>query len=40
MGHKNISVTNDLYGNLFDEAGKAATEQAQGIVPRKKRRSA
>jgi integrase len=40
MGRKNISVTNDLYGNLFDEAGRAASEQAQGIVPRKKRRSA
>ena len=37
MGHKNISVTNDLYGNLFDEAGEEASKKAPGIVPRQRR---
>lgn len=37
MGHKNISVTNDLYGNLFDEAGEEASKKARGIVPRQRR---
>ena len=40
MGHKNISVTNDLYGNLSTKPARPHRSRAQGIVPRKKRRSA
>jgi hypothetical protein len=37
MGHKNIAVTSDLYGNLFDKAGQEMAEKAAGVVPRKRR---
>jgi integrase len=37
MGHKNIAVTSDLYGNLFDKAGQEMAEKAAGIVPRQRR---
>ena len=40
IGHKNISVTSDLYGNLFDKAGKDLAERAAGLVPRQGRRGA
>jgi len=40
LGHKNIAVTADLYGNLFDEAARKITEQAAGVVPRQGRRTA
>lgn len=37
LGHKNIAVTSDLYGNLFDKAGKDMAEKAAGLVPRRRR---
>jgi integrase len=40
LGHKNISVTADLYGNLFDAAQAKLAEQAAGVVPRQGRRTA
>ena len=37
MGHKTIAITSDLYGNLFDKAGREMAERAAGIVPRQRR---
>ena len=37
MGRKTIAITSDLYGNLFDKAGREMAERAAGIVPRQRR---
>jgi integrase len=37
MGHKTIAITSDLYGNLFDKAGREMAERAAGLVPRQRR---
>jgi integrase len=37
MGHRTIATTSDLYGNLFDRAGREMAERAAGIVPRQRR---
>jgi integrase len=37
MGHKTIAITSDLYGNLFDKAGREMAERAAEIVPRQRR---
>lgn len=37
LGHKNISVTNDLYGNLDAKAAKDTADRARGRVPRQRR---
>jgi integrase len=37
MGHKTIAITSDLYGNLFDKAGREMAERAAAIVPRQRR---
>jgi integrase len=36
MGHKTIAITSDLYGNLFDKAGREMAAKAAGIVPRQR----
>jgi integrase len=36
MGHKSIAVTSDLYGNLFDKAGRDMAEKAAALVPRQR----
>ena len=38
IGHKNIAVTADLYGNLFDAAQRKLAEQAADVVPRQRPR--
>jgi integrase len=36
MGHRNISMTNDTYGHLFDEGAKDTSDKARGFVPRRR----
>lgn len=36
MGHKNISVTSDIYGHLFEKAAEEVAAKAAGFVPRRK----
>ena len=33
LGHSNIAVTADLYGHLFESAGRAAADAAEALVP-------
>lgn len=37
MGHKNISITNDTYGHLFEAGAKDLSDKAKGFVPRRRR---
>lgn len=37
MGHKNISVTSDIYGHLFEQAAEELAGKAAGFVPRQSR---
>lgn len=39
MGHSSISVTSDIYGSLFDRAGKELADRAAHLVPRANRRA-
>lgn len=36
MGYKNISVTSDIYGHLFEKAAEELASRASGYVPRRK----
>lgn len=36
MGHKNIAVTNDTYGHLFEQGAKDLADLAQSFVPRRR----